>query len=163
MPLDPFATPTVARIYAQQGRFDEALKIYRQLVRQRPGDPTLSSAMAELEARMEQAPQTATMPLDRVDLELRAADRLRCQWAISPAGQERAQLVLGAEEGLLTLRLAGFPEPDEAASSDLTLDEPQGHRTLTPAPGTKLLVAAVGLLGSDGTFVSIAHSDMLKL
>lgn len=46
---DPFATETMAELYRSQGHSDEALRVYRQLLAQKPGDPVLLARVAELE------------------------------------------------------------------------------------------------------------------
>ncbi|HEU4988395.1 MAG TPA: tetratricopeptide repeat protein [Gemmatimonadaceae bacterium] len=46
---DPFATETMAELYRSQGHFDEALRVYRQLLSQKPGDAVLQAKVAELE------------------------------------------------------------------------------------------------------------------
>lgn len=47
----PFVTETMAELYEQQGHRDEALKVYRALLDQRPGDAHLQQRIAALEAK----------------------------------------------------------------------------------------------------------------
>lgn len=46
----PFVTETMADLYLQQGHRDEALRVYRALLEQRPGDAGLMGKIASLEA-----------------------------------------------------------------------------------------------------------------
>lgn len=54
-------TLTMARLLAEQGHWQEAVDIYRHLVRTNPGREELAAALAEAEERLRQpAPKTAT-------------------------------------------------------------------------------------------------------
>lgn len=44
-----FYTPTMAKIYADQGHFEKAAEIYRFLLKQEPGRQDLIEALAEIE------------------------------------------------------------------------------------------------------------------
>jgi hypothetical protein len=46
----PFVTETMAELYLQQGHRDEALRVYRALLDQKPGDTALRDKVASLEA-----------------------------------------------------------------------------------------------------------------
>jgi len=46
----PFVTETMAELYLQQGHREEALRVYRALLEQRPGDAPLQAKVASLEA-----------------------------------------------------------------------------------------------------------------
>jgi hypothetical protein len=46
----PFVTETMAELYLQQGHREEALRVYRALLEQRPGDAALQVRVARLEA-----------------------------------------------------------------------------------------------------------------
>lgn len=46
----PFVTETMAELYLQQGHIEEALRVYRALLEQRPGDAALLATVARLEA-----------------------------------------------------------------------------------------------------------------
>lgn len=48
----PFVTETMAELYLQQGHRDEALRVYRALLDQRPGDDSLQARVAALEAEL---------------------------------------------------------------------------------------------------------------
>jgi tetratricopeptide (TPR) repeat protein len=48
----PFVTETMAELYLQQGHREEALRVYKALLEQRPGDPTLQAKVAGLEAEL---------------------------------------------------------------------------------------------------------------
>jgi hypothetical protein len=43
-----FVTETMAELYVQQGFYDQALSVYRQLLTQHPGDPKLAERMEQL-------------------------------------------------------------------------------------------------------------------
>jgi len=47
----PFVTETMAELYLRQGHRDEALRVYRALLTQRPGDAGLQARIAELEPK----------------------------------------------------------------------------------------------------------------
>jgi hypothetical protein len=44
-----FYTKTMARVYADQGHYDEAARIYRHLLEEQPGQQALVEALAEVE------------------------------------------------------------------------------------------------------------------
>lgn len=46
---EPVVTETMAELYARQGLSSEAADVYRQLLRDRPGDPRLTARLQELE------------------------------------------------------------------------------------------------------------------
>ncbi|HKJ92225.1 MAG TPA: tetratricopeptide repeat protein [Longimicrobiales bacterium] len=48
-------TETMARVYARQGLYDRAADVYRELLRQRPGDAGLAARLAEMEEQERQA------------------------------------------------------------------------------------------------------------
>lgn len=48
----PFVTETMAELYLQQGHREEALRMYRALVDQRPHDPALRAKVSHLEAEL---------------------------------------------------------------------------------------------------------------
>jgi len=58
---EPVVTQTMAEVYVKQGLLDSALKVYRELLAQRPEDPELLSRIAELESR---APAPGDAPVD---------------------------------------------------------------------------------------------------
>jgi tetratricopeptide (TPR) repeat protein len=61
-------TETMAQVYARQGLYDRAADVYRELLRQRPGDPALETRLAEMQElqsgtgaeTVAQAPETAS-------------------------------------------------------------------------------------------------------
>ena len=59
--LEPVVTQTMAEVYVKQGLLDSALKVYRELLAQRPEDPELLSRIAELESG---APAPGDAPVD---------------------------------------------------------------------------------------------------
>ena len=58
---EPVVTQTMAEVYVKQGLIDSALKVYRELLAQRPEDPQLLSRIAELESG---APAPKDAPAD---------------------------------------------------------------------------------------------------
>jgi tetratricopeptide (TPR) repeat protein len=53
MSSDPgIYTRTMARVYAQQGHFDQAVAIYRHLLAESPYDETLVKALADAETQL---------------------------------------------------------------------------------------------------------------
>ncbi|GAB6908042.1 conserved hypothetical protein [Desulfosarcina cetonica] len=51
-----FYTPTMARLYTDQGRFAAAARIYRYLLDQHPERGDLAEALAAVQARLPQTP-----------------------------------------------------------------------------------------------------------
>ncbi len=58
----PFVTDTMADLYAQQGHREEALRVYRQLLEQRPGDAGILAKIARLEGGDVGHPSAASAP-----------------------------------------------------------------------------------------------------
>ena len=58
---EPVVTQTMAEVYLKQGLIGSALKVYRELLAQRPEDPELLSRIAELESG---APAPGDVPVD---------------------------------------------------------------------------------------------------
>ena len=52
-----FYTVTMAKVYADQGRFDEAAGIYRYLLDQTPDRTDLQKALAEVSANLPEVPR----------------------------------------------------------------------------------------------------------
>jgi len=64
MPIEPeFYTHTMAKVYADQGHYEEAGKIYRHLLEKDPGQPELKEALAEIEMILSQTPSPSTQKL----------------------------------------------------------------------------------------------------
>ncbi len=165
----PIATPTIARIYAQQGKLDQSAEVYRQLLASTSEDDPIAAALATELAAVEQRRQheAAAPPQELDSLSVETSTEggrkgLRCRWCISEAGKERARLVIGCD-GQLTLRLAGFPAHGEVATRDTSLEQLEGAILVSPPAGATLVTSSVGLLDEDGNFASIAHCDMVKL
>jgi tetratricopeptide (TPR) repeat protein len=55
-PADPFATETMAELYLSQGHYADALRVFRELETQRPGDSTLEAKIATVEALLAPTP-----------------------------------------------------------------------------------------------------------
>ena len=54
-----FVTETMAELYVQQGFYDQALSVYRQLLTQHPGDPKLAERMEQLRRESASTPPGA--------------------------------------------------------------------------------------------------------
>ena len=59
-----FVTETMAELYVQQGFYDQALSVYRQLVTQHPGDPKLAERMEQLRRQSAAVPAPSATALD---------------------------------------------------------------------------------------------------
>jgi tetratricopeptide (TPR) repeat protein len=57
-----FVTETMAELYVQQGFYDQALAVYRQLLTQHPGDPKLAERMEQLRLESAATPLGAGAP-----------------------------------------------------------------------------------------------------
>jgi len=64
MPTDPeFYTHTMAKVYAEQGHYEEASKIYRHLLEKDPDRPEFKEALAEIDMILSQTPSPSTQKL----------------------------------------------------------------------------------------------------
>jgi len=64
MPTEPeFYTQTMAKVYAEQGHYSEAAKIYKHLLEKDPDQPDLKEALAEIEMILSQTPSQSTQKL----------------------------------------------------------------------------------------------------
>lgn len=158
----PFNTPTVARIYAQQGKLEQARAIYRQLLAENPSDTELARALAQVEKQLAQRQTMAPEQGDTLVMAKEGTDLL-CSWLLSDDGIRSAQLLLGPAPGELTLRLVGFPRDPDSSVRDIGIDREKGSARVPPPPGASFVAASVGLMDSEGTFVSVAHCDMVPV
>ncbi|MEK7401037.1 MAG: tetratricopeptide repeat protein [Gemmatimonadota bacterium] len=93
----PFVTETMAELYLQQGHRDEALRVYRALLEQRPGDAKIEGKIAELTG----APTEPPAPM-------LAAEALPVAPVLPPADGPTIRAVLM----LIAMRRPGYrPEP----------------------------------------------------
>jgi hypothetical protein len=89
-PADPFATETMAELYLSQGHYADALRVYRELEAQRPGDPAIWEKITQVEALLAPPPvsPTSTVPVALEELPEPTADEaLR-----SSPGVERSEV-----------------------------------------------------------------------
>ncbi|CAB5084548.1 hypothetical protein D3OALGA1CA_1412 [Olavius algarvensis associated proteobacterium Delta 3] len=64
MPTEPeFYTQTMAKVYAEQGHYQEAAEIYRHLLGKEPDRPELKEALAELDMILSEMPGQTTQKL----------------------------------------------------------------------------------------------------
>lgn len=160
----PIATQTIARIYVQQGKLDQAIAVYEHLLEAHPHDEALIRELAVVRGKVDAQgdlplPDLDALMVDRTD---DIPPKIRCRWRISEDGGGRARLVLGAD-GQLTLRLSGFPENAAGKPDDIAIDTHDGTLIIAPPAGAILLTAAIGLLDDDGNFASVAHCDLVQL
>lgn len=62
-----FVTETMAELYIKQGHRDQALDVYRQLVRLHPNDSALAARLRELEGGTERQQKSAPPPVQEVE------------------------------------------------------------------------------------------------
>ena len=164
MPTDstlPIATATVAMLYMEQGKLDQAEQIYRHLLRDSPDDPRLVAGLQEVQRRREGQPHGAGSD-DMVALQVASGRQLICSWRVTAGGRTRARLVLG-DDGALVLRVVAFPSGPKSPPVDVELAETAGEASVTAPGGASLVGAAVGLRGKAGEFVSITHCAPIPL
>jgi hypothetical protein len=154
----PIATATVAWLYMEQGKLDQAEQLYRRLQAEDPDDPRPQRGLAEVQRRRQS--QLAGSG-DQLTLE-RCAGGLRCRWLVTEEGRARAELVLG-RQGSLVLRVVAFPIDPSVPPGDTLLAGPSGEIQVQPPAGASVVGAAVGLRGESGDFVSITHTAPVAL
>ena len=157
----PFATATIAQIYLQQGKLEQAKAMFERLLRDDPNDERLKAGLREADRRLASDDERPSLSTESVMLKL-AEGKPRCHWSLTPSAKERAERVLGSR-GQLTLRLVGFPADPGLMPHDTPLKQETGALTLVPPPGALLIAASVGVLNQENRFVSIAHSDLVQL
>lgn len=156
----PFETATVARIYLAQGLLDQAESLFRRLLVAAPDCADLRAGLQEVRHRRQA--ELALQVRDKIAVDLQGS-KLRCRWDVTADGRGRAARLLGQEQAQLVLRVVAFPLDPERPLLDLPLQRDQGKRTVDAPEGARLLVVSVGLLGADASFVSVAHSETVKL
>jgi hypothetical protein len=174
-----FDTLTLARIYLEQGRVDDAAAIYDRLVASACGDAqqivqlrdiverSLSGAAAA-RRRANEAP--ATLPprhgRDLVAVVCLGPGRVLCAWEATPRGQAAAAAQLRGRAAGLAVRVV-TSTPGAGAAARATRDVPAAAdvgevEVAAPATGG-FVCAAVGLLAEDGSFAPVAHSEVMPL
>lgn len=105
----PFVTETMAELYLQQGHREEALRVYRALVDQRPNDPGLRAKVSHLEAEL--SPQRAPV------YPAREAPSMATGYAAGPTIREVLSLVALRRPGFRgeAPRQNGAPAAEAAA------------------------------------------------
>lgn len=104
----PFVTETMAELYLQQGHREEALRVYRALVEQRPNDPGLRAKVSHLE---ELSPQRSPVHAAR------EASSMAAVYAAGPTIREVLSLVARRRPGFRpeAPRQNGAPAADAVA------------------------------------------------
>ena len=165
--MDPFATETMADLYRSQGHLDAALRVYRQLLAQRPDDADIQAHIAELEAAVAEAP-AATPPAQEVpDLDASSFTFDPNAEAVGAGpGVEATGLVIEPPAGLInsdvnaasrmettpaegfapTAQAEGARPPASEASAETAKTEPPVEAVSTRAAGPSIreFLAALG-------------------
>jgi hypothetical protein len=180
-PPSDLDTVTMARVYLDQGKVEEAAAIYDRLVARAYGDDRQLVELRELverslagaaAARRRANARPADLPPchghDLVAVVPLGPGRILCTWEATPRGRAAAAAQLAGRTGALALRLV-TTTPGAApngtagrATRDLPLDAEVGD-VLVAVDAGGFLCAAVGLLAGDGSFAPVAHSDVLHL
>jgi tetratricopeptide (TPR) repeat protein len=146
----PFVTETMAELYLQQGHRLEALRVYRALVAQRPGDMSLRAKLYILEAELTAppAPPRAAPPAP--------ASEPRRYTPVLAAPTSRAAAAAAAQRGptirevlsLVAMRRPGFrPEaPQQNGAPARTAPAPERP---APVPGADAASYRIQSLGPD--------------
>jgi hypothetical protein len=169
-------TETMARVYLEQGKVDEAAAIYHRLLDRAADDAGqiehLGSLLAASETRRADARRRVAQPAAAVstapEMELCALvpqgpGQATCLWEVTPRGRGAAQRQLADAPGRLVLRVVvwafGTPRSDAARwDRDFGADADTGGRVVElPAEGG-LATAAIGLRSPGGAFAAIAHA-----
>lgn len=159
-----FATPTIARIYAQQGKLSQSRDVYRALLAEKPS-PELEAELAEVENKIKDQENNPKSSGDSLLVEISKDNnriQLLCRWSVHQSGINRAAMVLGSS-GKLTLRVLGYPEQASNANQDYPINENEGKIELDAPQGANFITAAIGLLSDKNQFVSIAHAELIQL
>ena len=114
--MDPFATETMAELYRSQGHRDAALRVYRQLRAQRPGDAGIQARIAELEAAVDTAPPASQPAQEVPDLDASSFTFDANVDAVEAEATEDEGLVIEPPAGLLTGDLSGVGPPEDASA-----------------------------------------------
>jgi hypothetical protein len=162
---EPIRTRSMARVLEEQGHYDRALAIVRDLAHARPHDVELTSWLEALEHRIA---DTALRELARARLakdedafiEITAQGTLRgVAWRLDERGIDRARALLRGR-GTPTLRVVTIiAHPDhsvETRQEDRLPIETSGYATLEVPKNAKLVVS-IGL-SESGRYASIAHA-----
>ena len=181
-PLNDLDTLTMARVYLDQGKVEEAAAIFDRLVDRACGDARQivelrevverSLAGAAVARRRAAEPPGELPPCHGRDLAAvvpLGPGHLLCAWEATPRGRAAAAAHLAGRDGSLALRLVTATPgggPDGAAgrtTRDLALEHDVGEIRIDAPAGGGFLCAAVGLLAADGGFAPVAHSEVLPL
>ena len=168
--IDPFATETMAELYRSQGHHDEALRVYRQLLAQRPDDAGLQAKVAELESAV-LAEQSTTPPAQEVpDLDTSSftfesgsqGGEAQLAARADSGASDAHDLVIEPPPGLVTgeqpggpvLEGAPEPEPEGQEASAESESHPVQEAEAQPASGPSIreFLVALGnhVLGGGG-------------
>ncbi len=145
---EPVVTETMGDLYLQQGHREDASRVYRALLAERPGDARLAAKLRDLEAPVSPAPRRAQPPAES------ATAFLRRVWRGEPSAPLAASLELtGALEAAFALAprqseslpqaSAEHGQPTQPAGDVISLDAVFGDQVgrgsapdLPPAPQT---------------------------
>jgi tetratricopeptide (TPR) repeat protein len=110
---EPVVTETMAELYLRQGHREDALRVYRALLADRPGDKGLAAKVRELEGPSSPAPLSRKPPLES------ATAFLRRVWRGEPAPVPPAEPV-----GALETAFAAAPRVTDAVGGDNGAEAP---------------------------------------
>jgi tetratricopeptide (TPR) repeat protein len=126
-------TETMAELYVDQGLFDEALRVYRELAESRPGDERIAARITELEQRVEQDTDSASDSFGLGDLLELTEPRAPAE---TDAGAEPEPVAAAPEAPEPT------PPPEPAAPEPVAVTEPtfaeETTETATPEPAVAI-------------------------
>ncbi len=178
--LDPFATETMAELYRSQGHRDEALRVYRQLLVQRPNDAGLEARIAELEAATEATPAAVPPAQEVPDLDASAftfESGLGAPEAehASERGPESAgtnELVIEPPAGLLTdeglgqtmeqaAAAAAEPAPEAVAEPESEAEAGATRPAAPTGPSIREFLAALGGHVAGGSPIGLEPAEVV--
>jgi len=145
---EPVLTETMAELYLRQGHPDEALRVYRALLAQRPADGRLRARVEALSSGRERGRGTGSggAPGGRgltVQAFLRALLAGRPGTTAAPPGPIAAASSLDSAFGVAPSEAEPMPgEPTRAAPDNISLDQVFGDDSGRPSPGPEARVAA---------------------
>ncbi|HVZ76614.1 MAG TPA: tetratricopeptide repeat protein, partial [Gemmatimonadaceae bacterium] len=132
---DPFATETMAELYLSQGHADEALRVYRQLLQQNPGDARIEQKLANILAMSAPTPVSGSVVIPEPPI----ADAFE----MPPAAPEAAEAVPQAVPDFDATAFA-MPEPEPEPAPAVASSAPELDAANT-GPTIREFLAAIAL------------------
>jgi tetratricopeptide (TPR) repeat protein len=142
---EPVVTETMGDLYLQQGHREDALRVYRALLAERPGDARLAAKLRELESpRVSRPLQPARPPLES------ATAFLRRVWRGGPQPAREPVPPLGSAHEVTGALEAAFALAPRQSASVSQAAEPGGGAPTQPAEDAISLDAVFGDQVSSG-------------